>query len=149
MASSVASDQRWWSLEVAPGWTVVPSALAPARAPAQDDDCVAIVPSTDDAALRIFAFDCSTRGVQPEHWIGLSGRISSRRGWPPEPWTAGPFAGIHARQPSDGVWWRVWCLAAGNIGLNAMYRCGPDVAGRDDSALDGMLRTLQGVAPAG
>lgn len=149
MEIGVASDQRWWSLQVAAGWTVVPSALAPARAPSPDDDCVAIVPPTGDAALRIFAGDYSMRGIAPEDWVELSRRISKRRGWPPDPWTAFPFVGMHARQPADGVWWRVWCLAAGNIGLNAMYRCEPDVAGRDDSALDGMLRTLECLAPAG
>ena len=149
MKGSVASDERWWALELAAGWTIVPSHEAPERAPLQEDDCVAVVPPTGDAALRIFAGDYSLRGTPPQRWIEFSALLATRRGWVPEPWASGGFTGIHARQPTDGVWWRVWYLGSGNIGLNALYRCAPELAGRDDAEVDQMLRTLQFIAPAG
>ena len=147
--SPEVSDNRWWALEPAPGWVVVPPASAPQRAPLQEDDCVALVAPTRDAVLRVFAWDYSAQTFTPEQWVDGCTHLSSRRGWAPEPWASGGFAGAHARQLTEGVAWRLWWLAADKVALNALYRCPPEVAGRDDAALDTMLRKLRFRAAAG
>jgi hypothetical protein len=144
-----ASDDRWWRLELAPSWIVMPSAAAPERAPLQEDDCVAIVPPTRDATLRVFARDLSTHDPSPSAWVEACAQISARRGWLPEPWAADGFVGAHARQSAGAHWWHIWWLAAGAVGLNALYRCPQEIAGRDDLDLASMLRTLELRAPAG
>ena len=144
-----ASDDRWWRLELAPDWVVVSSAAAPERAPLQEDDCVAIVPPMRDAALRIFARDLSAHDPSPSAWVEACAQLSARRGWPPESWTFNGFTGAHARRSDAGRSWHIWWLAAGAIGLNALYRCPQEIAGRDDPDLASMLRTLELRVPAG
>ena len=146
---SYASDGRWWAPELAPNWAVVPPAAAPQRAPLQHDDCIAVVPPARDAALRVFAYDHATQSVTAQQWVEACTQFSARRGAPPEPWASGVFSGAHARRSDAGVWWRTWWLAAGTIGLNALYRCPLAIAGRDDADLDDMLRRLQFGARAG
>ena len=144
-----ASDDRWWRLELAPDWVVVPSAMAPERAPLQYDECVAIVPPTRDAALRLFTRDLSAHDPSPSAWVEACAQFSALRGWPPESWAADGFIGAHARQSEGGRWWHIWWLAADAIGLNAVYRCPQEIAGRDDPDLASMLKTLASRAPAG
>ena len=144
-----ASDNRWWTLDLVPGWEVVPAELAPGRAPNEEEGAVAIVPHSHDAALRVFARDHSREEVSPRQWVEFNAHVSTRRGWSASSVTYGPFSGAEAREIEEDVWWHIWWLAAPTIALNALYRCALEIGGRDDPALYSMLATLRFARPAG
>lgn len=106
------------------------------------DPCEAIVPSDHDATLRLFTFDPGERGVPAAAWAAAAAHFSTRRGWPANPARYGAFDGFEARQPRDGVHWRLWWLEASGTPLNAVYQCPPALAGRDDFAVESILSTL-------
>lgn len=148
-AELYASPSRW-SLELAPGWAV--------------EECVeysrnerlpyvVVRPRSGNAELRLTTFDSGHIGAA--EWVSTCAEINRRKNRPVVPVRFGVFSGcatefaspsVFIRGAADflagDVWVRGWALHAGPFALDVTCRCPLSLAGRDDTAVEAMLRTL-------
>lgn len=130
-----------WILDLQPGWTAWPHRSAPRAAP-REDRCVALVPPTADAALRLFTWyderpdPDSAASTAMMEWLAERGMTITRA-------RCGDFSGYEGSEMLDGERWRHWWLAAGAAPLGAVYRGDPATAARDGAAVNAMLATLR------
>lgn len=130
-----------WSMDLAEGWTTRATEAAPFWAGPHEVPCVAIVPPTSDAALRLITW-YDDRAGSAEAAARAPADHMLRHGALVTPVACGDFRGYQATDAAYGDHWRQWWLFAGRVPLAVVYRSDPSVAGRDDAALELMLRTL-------
>lgn len=122
----------WVAIEPATGWTLEAHA-----------DHVAIVPTSGDAHLRLSSFSVEETGIDALRWIETATHFNHLRGRPSVAVRCGDFVGQATAFVAGSRWFRGWSLRAEDFPLDVTYSCGEADAGRDDPAVDGMLRTLR------
>jgi hypothetical protein len=147
-AELYASPSRW-SFELAPGWSVEECVEY-----SRDERLpyVVVRPRSGDAELRLTTFDSGRIGAA--EWVSACAEINRRQNRPVVPVRFGVFSGCatefasisafsgSADVPAGDMWVRGWALHAGPFPLDVTYRSPLSLAGRDDVAVEAMLRTL-------
>ncbi len=137
------TDRRLYascSIELLPGWAAETRVDFDA---AESTEYLALVPENNDALLRLTTFNPEQRGIDAARWVELVGYSNRAKGRPVSAVRCGEFSGCAVEFEACGEWLRGWALRAGAVPLDATYRCNVENAGRDDSAVDSMLKTLR------
>lgn len=103
---------------------------------------LAIVPQSEDALLRLSTDNRYKRSNDAANWVESFAVIQRKKNRTVVPAQHGEFRGHLVEFEADGEWLRGWALSAGEFPLCVHYRCQTENAGRDDSIVDEMLKTL-------
>jgi hypothetical protein len=125
------SGARSWSLELPSDWEVVPSEWEPG-----------FTASRERATLRVLELSSGqpravsdTQGQQVVEVNRAIGRSVVAVAY-------GAWSGHLIEVEDEGLWCRCWLLAAAADEVEVTYACPREEAGRDDRAIDNMLRSL-------
>lgn len=150
---SLATDGRWWELDLAPGWCVASWELETQHLPPFElDRCAAIVAPRKEEVLRIYAWDSRDREQTAAQWVQVSATTPELHGaQPTSPWRSHTFVGVRANWETRGVRWSQWWLAATHIALHAMHRTSSaePIRKRGKIDVEAMMRTVRMRALAG